>query len=154
LNKEQMLCARYTFSTLLVRFSHQLLGVCLDVSTILPTDMKKYLLERLTFGDQDPKFATSLIHGTVQWIEKALKEEGITLPQSTDINRLYAAPTYGDEFAELAQRLLNQSNEARYLPIAMEVQEFGHRDIEAKIPRLRAAAAAGDSLAALVKGFV
>src|SRR3990172_7961638 len=35
LNAEQMLCAQYTFSALLVRLTHQLLGVCLDVSTIL-----------------------------------------------------------------------------------------------------------------------
>lgn len=154
LNTEQLLCANYVFSALLVRFTHHLLGVCLDVSTILPTDVKKYLLERLTFGDQDPKFATGLIQGTVQWIDKALKEGGSGLPSSIDVSRLYAAPAYGDEFAELIQRLLNQSNEARYLPIAMEMQEFGHRDIEQKIPRLRAAAAAGDSLAALVKGFV
>jgi hypothetical protein len=154
LNVEQSLCAQYTFSALLVRLTHQLLGVCLDVSTILPTDMKRYLLERLTFGDQDPKLATGLIHGTVQWIDRALKESGAGLPSSIDVSRLYAPPAYGEEFVELIHRLLSQSNEARYLPIAMEVQEFGHRGIEQKISRLRAAAAAGESLAALVKGFV
>lgn len=151
---EQDLCSRYIFGALLVRLSQQLLAVCLDVTTVLPADVKKYLLDRLIFGDQDPALATGLIQRTVDWIDRALRDKGAELPPSVDVSRLAAPPSYGEEFVQLIHRLIVQSNDARYLPVAMEVSEFGHDEIEQKLPRLRAAAAAADGLAALVRGFV
>jgi hypothetical protein len=139
---------------MLVRLSQQLLGACLDVATVLPSDTKRYLLDRLTFGDHDAGYASGLIRGTVDWVNRALRERGSSLPPSVDVSRLYAAPGYAEDFVQLIDRLIQQSNDARYLPVAMEVREFGHGDIEQKFARLRAAAGAGDGLAALVKGFV
>ncbi len=120
-NTDAELCSRYVLGSLLVRLSQLLLGICLDVSTVLPADLKKYLHDRLTFGDQDPAYAASLIQGTVQWITRAVQESGGHIPTSIDVGRLYAPPRYANELVELVERLLANSNDARYIAIASEV---------------------------------
>ena len=148
------LCSRYVFSALIVRFCQYLLDVCYDLTRIPTTEIAGYLQQRLTFGDQDPERAGKLIEATVDWIRQSLKKHGIALPPEVDVGRLYESPSYAGEFVELTNRLIRKSNEARYLPIAMEVSQFGSSEVLAKFPRLRAAASAGETLAAMVKGFV
>lgn len=148
----QALCARYLFSALLVRLSQYLLGICADVAGIMPADMDKYLTNRLTFGDQDPAQAMNLTHGTVEWIREMLRAKEIVLPGDIDAARLHTAPTYAPELVTLVRRLLDQSQEARYLPLAVERMQFG-QDGDDKLVRLRAAAGSAESLAALLKAF-
>jgi hypothetical protein len=148
------LFARYLFSALLVRLCQYLLAVCQDAMRLPATDVRNYLDQRLTYGDQDPKYISGLIDGTVKWVKQALDKEGKILPPEIDVGRLYEVPPYAAEFFELTNRLLQQSNDARYLTIAMETSQFGIPDVTTKFPRLQVAAMAGDSLAAVVKGFV
>lgn len=148
------LCARYLFSALLVRLCQYLLAICQDVMRLPATDLRNYLDQRLIYGDQDPGHISGLIDGTVKWVKQALEKEGKALPPEIDIGRLYEAPPYAAEFFELTNRLLQESNDARYLAIAMETSQFGTPDVTSKFPRLQTAAMAGDSLAAVVKGFV
>jgi len=116
--------------------------------------MANYLTQRLSYGDQEPERVSGLIEGTVDWVKKALGKKGIPLPPEIDIGRLYKAPPYTKEFLALINRLLQQSNEARYLTIAMETSQFDTSVITDKFPRLKAATNAGDSLASLVRAFV
>lgn len=153
-NEHHILFCRYLVSALLVRLCQYLLAVCYDVSRLPTTDMADYLTQRLSYGDQEPERVSGLIEGTVDWVKKALGEKGIALPPEIDVGRLYEAPPYTKEFLALINRLLQQSNEARYLTIAMETSQFDTSVITEKFPRLRAATNAGDSLASLVRAFV
>ena len=153
-NEHHILFCRYLISALLVRFCQYLLAVCYDVSRLPTTDMANYLTQRLSYGDQEPERVSGLIEGTVDWVKKALGKKGIPLPPEIDIGRLYEAPPYTKEFLALINRLLQQSNEARYLTIAMETSQFDTSVITDKFPRLKAATNAGDSLASLVRAFV
>jgi hypothetical protein len=150
---DQALCARYVFSALLVRLSQYLLGICADVAGIMPADVDKYLTSRLTFGDQDPAQAISLTQGTVTWMRELLRAKGIVVPNDIDPARLHTPPTYAPELVILVRRLLDQSQEARYLPLAVERMQFG-LEVDDRLARLRAAAGSADSLAALLKAFV
>jgi hypothetical protein len=153
-DRNRELCSRYCFSALLVRLCQYLLAICYDVSRLPITDVGTYLYQRLTYGDQDPERTSGLINGTVLWIKQGLEKKGIPIPPEIDVGRLYEPPQYATDLLELINRLLQQSHEARYLPIAMETMQFGIPEVVGKFPRLKAAASAGDSLAALVKGFV
>jgi len=112
-----------------------------------------YLYQRLTYGDHDPQYVSGLIDGTVDLVKRALQKGGVALPQEVDIKRLYEPPRYAAELLELVNRLLERSNESRYLPIAMETLQFGLPGVVGKVPRLKAASTAGEALAALVRGF-
>ncbi len=96
----------------------------------------------------------SIIRGTVQWVRQALVEKSIELPAEVDAARLFEPPPYADEFIELIHRLLGRSDEATCLPVALEVSQFDDLESLNDFPRLQAAAAKGDALAALVKGFI
>jgi hypothetical protein len=149
---DQALCARYVCSALIVRLSQYLLGVCADVAGIMPTEIDKYLTNRLTFGDQDPAQAMNLTQATVVWMRELLRAKEITVPGDIDAARLHTPPAYASEVVKLVRRLLDQSQEARYLPLAVERMQFG-LDTDDKLVRLRAAAGSADSLAALLKAF-
>ncbi|MCX5999652.1 MAG: hypothetical protein NTU41_08720 [Chloroflexi bacterium] len=153
-DKHRELCSRYLFSALLVRLGQYLIAVCNDVSRLPPTDVETYLHQRLVYGDHDPLYVSGLIDGTVDLVKRALQKKGVALPEEVDIKRLYEPPQYAAEFLELVNRLLERSNESRYVPIAIETSQFGVSGMVARLPRLKAASTAGDSLAALVKGFV
>ena len=152
-DRHRELCSRYLLSALLVRLSQYLIAVCNDVSRLPATDVETYLYQRLIYGDHDPQYVSGLIDGTVDWVKRALQKKGIALPEEVDIKRLYEPPQYAAEFLELVNRLLERSNESRYLPIAMETSQFGVSGMVSKLPRLKAASTAGDALAALAKGF-
>jgi len=153
LDRDQQLCARYVFSALLVRLSQYVLAICADVASILPVEVEKYISSRLTFGDQDATQATDLTTATVTWVRQALNVKGMTMPADIDPARLHVPPTYTSEVVSLIRRLLEQSHEARYLPLAAERMQFG-MEADDKLTRFRAAAGFGDSLAALLKAFV
>lgn len=153
-DEDKRLCCMYILSALLIRLAQYLLTVCLDVSSVDSTDLGSYMHERLTFGDHDPAHISSLIEGTVEWIRTALREKGTPLPAEIDVGRLYSPPHYANEFIELVQRMLNSPNEARFLPITLEVSQFGDSSPLDEFPRLKSAAAAGDSLGALLRGFI
>ena len=148
------LCSRYCFSALLVRLCQYLLTICYDVSRLPVTDVGPYIHQRLIYGDQDPERTSGLIDGTVVWIKQGLEKKGIAMPPEIDVGRLYEPPQYTADLLELINKLLQQSHEARYLPIAMEAMQFSTPELVGKFPRLKAAAMAGDNLAAIVKGFV
>jgi hypothetical protein len=149
-----IVAAKYVCSILLVRLAQYLLAVCHDVTRVPVSDVNGYLYQRLTFGDQDPGRAMGLIKSTIEWVEQGLRHIGTSLPSTIDIERLSTPPSYAEEFVSLIQRLLKHSNEARYLPIAVETAQFTDTETLKAFPRLKAAAAAGDNLAALTKGFV
>jgi len=153
-DRDRELCSRYCFSALLVRLCQYILAICHDVSRLPVSDIGTYLYQRLTYGDQDPERTSGLINSTVLWIKRGLEEKGIAVPPEIDVGRLYQPPQYAADLLELVNRFLEQSNEARYLPIAMETMQFGIPEVVGKFPRLKAAASAGDSLAALLRGFV
>lgn len=153
-DRDRDLCSRYCFSALLVRLCQYLLTICYDVSRLPVTDIGNYVYQRLTYGDQDPERTSGLIDSTVVWIKRGLEKKGIPMPPGIDVGRLYEPPQYGPDLLELINRLLQQSYEARYLPIAMEATQFSTPQVVGKFPRLKAAAMAGDGLAAIVKGFV
>jgi hypothetical protein len=154
LNGSRILIARYIFSALLVRFAQYLLAICFDLNTVLPTDVHAFLGERLTFGDQPATRSRELVEGTLKWVERALKEKNVELPNEISSARLYARPSYTDEMIHLLERILDRANEARYLPLAAEVMQFGSEEVETQFPHLRAAARAGEGLAALAKAFL
>jgi hypothetical protein len=153
LDNDQILCAKYLFSALLVRLSQYVLAICEDVGTIMPVEIESYLTQRLMFGDQDAFQATELTKATVAWVRESLQVKGIAMPSEIDPGRLNVPPPYAPEVVSLVKRLLDQSQEARYLPIAVERMQFG-LEADDKLPRLRMAAGAGDTLAALLKAFV
>ena len=153
LDHDQLLCARYVFAALLVRLSQYVLAICADVSSIMPLEIEKYLSNRLTFGDQDPIQAVGLTTATVMWVSKALHVKGITMPSEIDPARLHSAPPYTAEVVSLVRRLLDQSHEARCLPLAVERMQFGLK-ADDKLPRFLAAATSAETLAALLKAFV
>lgn len=153
-DSDKALCYRYCGSSALVRLAQYLLAVCLEVTAVASSDLKAHLTERLTFGDQDPRRVADIVGSTVEWVRRALATKGGTLPPEIDVSRLYAPPSYCDEFAELILRLLDKPDEAIYLPVALEVTLFDDRERLGGFPRLQAAASAGDGLAALVKGFI
>ena len=153
-DRNRELCSRYLFSALLVRLCQYLLAICYDVSRLPVTDMEDYIRQRLIYGDQDPERTSDLMNATVGWIKQGLERKGISMPSEIDIGRLYESPQYAADLLALINRILQQSHEARYLPIAMETSQFSTPEVVSKFPRLKAAATAGDSLAAIVKGFV
>jgi hypothetical protein len=153
LDRDQQLCARYVFSALLVRLSQYVLAMCADVASIMPLDVDRYISSRLTFGDQDPTQAADFTKATVAWVREALQVKGITMPPDVDPARLQVPPAYTPEVVSLIRRLLEQSHEARYLPLAVERMQFG-LDTDDKLTRFRAAAGFADTLAALLKAFV
>ena len=153
-DRNRELCSRYCFSALLVRLCQYLLAICHDVSRLPVTDVGTYIYQRLVYGDQDPERTSGLIDGTVVWIKQGLEKKGIPMPPEIDVGRLYEPPQYAPDLLELINRLLQQSHEARYLPIAMEATQFSAPELVGRFPRLKAAAMVGDSLAAIVKGFV
>ena len=144
---------RYSASALLVRLSQYLLAVCHDVSRVPVSDLHSYLSDRLIFGDQDPRRARRLVQTTVDWMSQALREQGATIPRGVDSSRLFQAPGFSDGLISLTQKLLGAPNEARYLPIAMETEQFGKDGQTESFPRLGLASRAGRELVALVKGF-
>jgi hypothetical protein len=151
---DKALYCRYCASALLVRLAQYLLAICLDVTPVPGSDLKTYVTERLTFGDQDPRYVQSIVRDTVQWVRRTLAEREIDLPAEVDVGRLFEAPSYVDEFVELVEQLVSRSDEASCLPIALEVMQFDNLEELQDFPRLSAAAIKGDALAALIKGFV
>jgi len=152
-NKDQALCARYCFSALLVRLSQYLLSICSDVTRLPATDIKGYLTQHFTYGDQDPERTSALIKSIVDWVKLGLEKKSIPLPTEVDPNRLFEAPAYTPDLLELIDRLLQQSDAARYLTIAVEAMQFSTPASVSRFAKLKAAAKAGSTLAALVKGF-
>lgn len=144
---------RYATSVLLVRLSQYLLAVCHDVSCVPVSDVHSYLRNRLTFGDQDPDRARGLVQRTVDWMSEAMKHRGIAIPPEVDLNRLLQPPAYCEGMIALTEKILASPNEARYLPVAMETDQFGKEHDVESFPRLRLAWQAGRGFAALVRGF-
>ena len=130
-----------------------MLAVCHDVSRVPVRDLHAYLLDRSLFGDQDPVRARGLVQDTVEWMSRALKNRNIALPPEVDSNRLFQPPRYSEGLISLIEKLLGSPYEARYLPIAMETEQFAKEHDPESFPRLRSAWSAGRGLAALVKGF-
>ena len=145
--------ARYAASALLVRLSQYLLAVCHDVSRVPVSDIQSYLKNRLAFGDQDPERARGLVQSTVGWMSQALIERGIAVPREVDPSRLFQPPRFSEGLISLVQKLLVAPNEARYLPIALETDQYGSEQSTVDFRRLRSAWQTGRDLAALVKGF-
>ena len=144
---------RYAASALLVRLSQYLLAVCHDVSRVPVSDLHTYLVNRSLFGEQDPVRARGLVQDTVDWMSQALKNRGTPLPPEIDSNRLFQPPGYSGALISLIEKLLASPNEAKYLPIAMETEQFAKEQDTEIFPRLRSAWSAGRGLASLVKGF-
>jgi len=153
LEDDRELCARYVFSALLVRFAQYLLAICEDSSRVLPTEIEKYLTNRLTFGDQGPGLAMDFTKATVEWVRRALTANGMKMPTEIDTARLHAPPEYTPEFVQLVRRLVDQSQDARYLPLAVERMQFGSQSDDVLV-RYKAAANSAESLAALVRAFI
>ena len=145
--------ARYAASALLVRLSQYLLAVCLDISRVPVSDLHSYLFDRLMYGDQDARRARGLVQGTLDWMSQALKDRGMSIPPEVDSNRLFRPPGFAEGLIALTEKLLVAPNEARYLPVAIETEQFGSIDEMDMFPRLRSAWQAGRGLSALVKGF-
>lgn len=91
------------------------------------------------FSDQDPVQAGSLVRQTVDWISLTLGANGSSLPAEIDISRLTAPPAFAGDLVELVRKVLDNSHEGRYLPLAMERLQFG-ADADDELPRFRAAA--------------
>jgi hypothetical protein len=153
LGDDRELCSRYVFSALLVRFAQYLLAVCEDSSRVLPTEIEKYLTNRLTFGDQDPGQAMDFTKATVEWVGRALTANRMKMPSEIDTARLHRPPEYTPDFVHLIRRLLDQSQDARYLPLAVERMQFGTESDDALL-RYKAAANSAEGLAALVRAFI
>ena len=152
-DEQKNICCRYCISALLVRAAQFSLAICRDLAAVPPSDRKSYLVQKLTFGDQDPEHVSSVIRATVAWVDKTLAQRGGTLPSQIELGRLFEAPPYADEFVGLVQRLLEKADEALCLPVTLEVTQFRGSQLEG-FPRLAAAAQKGDELAALLKGFL
>lgn len=145
--------ARYSASALLVRLSQYLMAMCHDVSRVPVSNYHSYLTSRLTFGDQDPSHARGLVQGTVDWMSQVLRDSGTPVPLVFGSNQLFEPPNYSDGLVSLIQELLRAPDEARYLPVAMETEQFGKGDETREFPRLRFAWRNGFRLLNLVKGF-
>lgn len=146
--------AYYAASALIVRLSQYLLAVCLDISRVPLSDVKSYLLNKLTYGDQDANRARGLVQSTVEWMSQALKDRGMVVPPEANAIRLFRPPEFSEGLIALVEKLLGSPNEARYLPVAMETDQFGNVNEIEMFPRLRSAWNTGRGLAALVRAFV
>ena len=82
-----------------------------------------------------------------------MKDQGMTPPREADSNRLLRAAEYWEGLVSLIQKRLIAPNEARYLPVSMETEQFGKEEESDRFPRLRSAWHNGHGLTALVKGF-
>ena len=152
-NESGNLSSRYAASSLLVRLSLHLLAVCLDISRVPVSDLYSYLVERFVYGDQNPDRAGALVRSTVEWMSQALKYRGMSVPPEIDSSRLFRPPGFSEGLIGLTQRLIAAPNEARYLPIAMETEQFAAEENKDSFPHLHTAWHTGRGLAALVKGF-
>lgn len=144
---------QYCASALLVRFCQYLLAICRDVSRVPISDLHSYLLSRLTYGDYEPRRVRGLVQTTVEWMSQALRDQGLTVPREVDSNRLFRPPSFCDGLVALVQRILSTPNDARYLPIAMETEQFGTKEENDTLPLLSSAWNVGKDLISLVKGF-
>ena len=70
-----------------------------------------------------------------------------------DSNRLFDPPVFAEGLISLVGKLVDAPNEARNLPFAMEVEQFGKNEDFVRFPRLLATWKAGRDLALVVKGF-
>lgn len=145
--------SRYGLSALLVRLAQYLIFVCYDVSVLQRSDIPAYLAGRLTFGDHDPEQSRDLLEGGLRLARASVEAAGQRMP-SLDTSRLMSPPPWTDTFNALVFRLLDGSNEVRYLPVATEALQFDTEDSIKKFQRLSSAVKAGAELAALVKGFL
>ena len=148
-----IIASRYAASALLVRLSQYMMAICHDISRVPVSDSRAYLQSRLLFGDQDSVRARALVQTTVDWMSTGLREQGVSVPLELDSKRLFEPPDYSEGLFSLIQKLLDSPFEARYLPIAMEAEQFGKADDAEDFPRLRSAWNTGRHLAALVKAF-
>jgi len=153
LDGDRELCARYVFSALLVRFAQYLRAICEDSSRVLPTEIEKYLTNRLTFGDQDPGQAMDFTKATVEWLRRALTANRLKMPSEIDTARLHRPPEYTPDFVQLVRRLLDQTQDARTLPLAVERMQFGSESDDVLL-RYKAAANSAEGLAALARAFI
>ena len=150
---EKGFTSRYAASALLVRLGQYLLAMCHDISRVPVSDAHSYLLSRLIFGDQDPDRSRDLVTNTVKWMSQALRQRGMAIPPEVDSSRLFQPPTYSEGLIGLAEKIVHAPHEARYLPVALETEQFGKDGDLEQFPRLRAAFNSGSGLSALVKGF-
>lgn len=149
------LCVRYVASAMLVRFCQYLLAICLDLNLagVLPMDVGGYLHQRLIFGDKAAERPLDLIDGTLSWVKRRMEGKDVKFAEELDARRFATPPPYATEFVHLVERVGQQSDQARFLPIAMEVGQFG-REVDLKaFPRLASATTSGERLAGLVRGF-
>ena len=149
----RIISSRYAASALLVRLSQYLMAICNDVSRVPVSDLRAYLHSRLLYGDQDPLRSHSLVQNTVDWMSTGLRMHGVALPLELDSKQLFEPPDYSEGLFSLVQKILDSPYEARYLPIAMEAEQFGKSDDAEVFPRLRSAWSTGRHLATLVKAF-
>jgi hypothetical protein len=154
LDAEHKIWCQYLIGATHVRLAQYLLAICRDVTAVVPTDLKEYLLRRLTYGDQDAEYIAGVVEGTVSWVERSLARKGIELPSDIDPRRLMTPPPYAEEFVDLIRFLTDSATESIYLVVAAEVQEFDDIPRLRGYPRLVSAAQAGDKVAALVTGFL
>jgi hypothetical protein len=90
---------------------------------------------------------------TVEWVRRALTANRLRMPSEIDTARLHRPPEYTPDFVQLVRRLLDQSQDARYLPLAVERMQFGSESDDVLL-RYKAAANSAEGLAALVRAFI
>jgi hypothetical protein len=136
----------------LVRFSHYLLYVCHDLLFRQPLDRPLFLADRLMFGNQDSTYMRLVTERSVQMIRSALSEHGVESPPRWNTEFLLRTPSYHEAMLETTQRLIQNSERAINLPLAMELLQFGF-DPE---PRgvVQALVESGQPMVGVAKAFV
>lgn len=119
---------KFYISAGLVRFSHYMLNVCQDLVSSRPTDRKAYLEEKLVFGDSEPYKTKRMVNGWINMVKSELAQYSIPFPERWTPGLFLAAPAYHQTLLAFIEKLLAQPERSIFLPLAMEMVQFGHQE--------------------------
>jgi hypothetical protein len=109
----------------LVRLSHYLLNTCQDLIIRQPLDRSEFLSDRLVFGNQNAVQMRLLTERYMRMMKSAFDQYGIEPPARWEADFMLQTPKYQEALLETIQRLLTNPEQAIYLPLAMELMQFG-----------------------------
>ena len=148
-------CMCFTVGALCVQLAQVVLSVCADLVGHEPTARREYLSRRLVFGENDSRYALSLVTGTVELVKQAISRAGPIESTLLDTSRLTSKPVYAEDFFNLIERFLSNPLSARFVPLAAELRFFGPGgEIPQNLNQLRFAFDQGNALLDFVVGFV
>jgi len=154
-SEEQTECMCFAVGALCVQLAQVIVNCCADLVGHEPTARKEYLSKRLVFGENDSRYAVSLIEGTVELVRQVTITDGAVDRLVLDTSRLTNSPCYSDDFFRLVEQFIENPFAARYVALAGELRLFGPEgDIPSELFQLQFAYDKGSILLDYLIGFI